>query len=328
MKRRLTCIAAVLFAAALCGCASPPEAITELAISPTVRVMSDPAVAVKPAETPDPETDYTELPVLTVTVGADTITAMCGAYSWEYDNGDGTWGAMETDCAHVLDAQDDMPSVTIDPAGLPHAAELTFEYGSAPDSIQVFCWDDSHWGEPASESEEIAVESGTISLKSGQYIYEIVAEWTSAAHYRGTVHYAFYTEAAASTALTVQAGGTCIEPYPFLLSSLQWTERGLLAGCGLSLGDELPRLAENSELPVMIYADDFSIAHAPAVHIGAITLYDAAFSQLDECVESLEHLPAGTYYAAISYCLLGDYIEQENVQEYENWAGLFEIQIA
>jgi hypothetical protein len=69
-----------------------------------------------------------------------------------------------------------------------------------PDNVIVRYWSEDCWGNTKAESEELPVtlENGNvfIQLKDGNYIYEVIAEWTEERSYSGSVCYNFYTSKA------------------------------------------------------------------------------------------------------------------------------------
>ena len=44
-------------------------------------------------------------------------------------------------------------------------------------------------------TQEAAAEENVLTLLPGGYVYEVTAQWSSAATHRGTVSYAFHVEA-------------------------------------------------------------------------------------------------------------------------------------
>lgn len=128
-----------------------------------------------------------EPPALTVISDETAVGALLGSYAWQIRNGDGTSTAMNADSAHPLDCKDVLlPLETTE-----KTAALNFS--ETPDSIlNVQCWSDAHWSDPAAKSEAVAVRGNTIELKSGGYIYEITAQWDAENGYGGTAHYMVY----------------------------------------------------------------------------------------------------------------------------------------
>lgn len=69
--------------------------------------------------------------------------------------------------------------------------ELYFDV--EPQEITIRCWSDAHWGQVDAKEEKVTIQGNKLELKSGGYIYEVVATWTGenlAAE--GTAYYAFY----------------------------------------------------------------------------------------------------------------------------------------
>ena len=102
-----------------------------------------------------------------------------------------------------------MPSIDILPAhyatiGDPLQAKIQFNakgvtpvHEVAPDEIYIRCWEEKHWGKTNAKSENInpTIVNGNVffDLKDGNYIYEIVATWSSQDKFSGTAQYSFYT---------------------------------------------------------------------------------------------------------------------------------------
>ena len=115
------------------------------------------------------------------------IEANIGTYSWTYDNGDGTWTGVEADSSHPLEWKEFLvPMTTSD-----DTVELYFDV--EPHEFTIRCWSDAYWGQVDAKGETVTIQGNTVELKSGGYIYEVVATWTGenlAAE--GTAYYAFY----------------------------------------------------------------------------------------------------------------------------------------
>ena len=60
----------------------------------------------------------------------------------------------------------------------------------------VQCWSDEHWGEPATNSEDVTIVGNVLTLKLGGYIYEVTAEWNTENGYGGTASYFIYLKTA------------------------------------------------------------------------------------------------------------------------------------
>ena len=152
-----------------------------------------------------------EPPELTVVRHDTTVVATKGTSSWMYENEDGTSMCVESDSIHPLQAKEYMSPLYLRPSTYsridPNTAYLQWE--SEPDTVNVRVWSEECWGNYDDPGEDISAEAlvidlehhddGTfvvdymISLKDGNYIYEVVAEWNSSQNYGGVVHYGFYT---------------------------------------------------------------------------------------------------------------------------------------
>ena len=172
----LMLIALSVSLAALSGCASP-DAI--------------------PSEVPDAQggcvTDQAsnfpaEPPHLRISDGNAAVTAWRGTCSWLVENEDGTGSGINTDTMHPLDCKEGIPSLKMTKRGL-----LTFSFEEAPTSVTVkrYRLNSSDYD----AYEEIPAEGGTIEVKPGNYLYEVIVKWNHPNQpYGGTVYYAFSTE--------------------------------------------------------------------------------------------------------------------------------------
>lgn len=148
-----------------------------------------------------------EPPMLTVVYGDTTGEALRGTTSWNYQNEDGTDVSLESDSMHPLQAKEYMTPIDLIPSHISsaHSFEAFLQWDTAPDRISVSCWSEEFWNQPAAASEEIPVNMFmidsnfetkpviSIELKDGNYIYEVVSEWTGSEKYGGTARYSFYT---------------------------------------------------------------------------------------------------------------------------------------
>ena len=128
-----------------------------------------------------------EPPHLQVSDGSATVTAWRGTCSWLVENEDGTGSGINTDTMHPLDCKEGIPSLKMTKRGT-----LTFSFEEAPTSITVrrYRLNSSDYD----AYEEIPVEDGTIEVKPGNYLYEVIVKWNHPNKpYSGTVYYAFST---------------------------------------------------------------------------------------------------------------------------------------
>ena len=73
----------------------------------------------------------------------------------------------------------------------------TLRFTEDPDTIlSVQCWSDEHWGEPATNSEDVTIVGNVLTLKLGGYIYEVTAEWNTENGYGGTASHFIYLKTA------------------------------------------------------------------------------------------------------------------------------------
>ena len=152
----------------------------------------------------------TEAPALTVVCGEESIEALKGTTSWRYQNEDGTETGIDGDSPHPLQAKEYMTALELAPASDSSAEPLykaNLQWETSPDKVSVRYWDEECWEDYEAASTELPVEAletetadGSysrdflIELPEGNYIYEVIAEWSSAEKYSGTVCYSFYTE--------------------------------------------------------------------------------------------------------------------------------------
>ena len=128
-----------------------------------------------------------EPPHLHVSDGSTTVTAWRGTYSWLVEKEDGTGSGITTDTPHPLDCKEGIPSLKI-----AKRASLSFSFEESPTSITVrrYRLNSSDYD----AYEEIPVADGTIEVKRGNYLYEVIVKWNHPNKpYSGTVYYAFST---------------------------------------------------------------------------------------------------------------------------------------
>ena len=115
-------------------------------------------------------------------------STLLGTYSWQSKDNDGTSMSINADSAHPLDCKKLL---------LPIETEKTtamLRFAEEPDEIlSARCWSDEHWSDLAADSEKVSVNGNEIELKTGGYIYEVIARWDSEkSGYGGTAYYSFY----------------------------------------------------------------------------------------------------------------------------------------
>ena len=139
-----------------------------------------------------------EPPALTVVCGDQSLEANRGTTSWQYENEDGTSEGFNSDSLHPLQAKEFMTPLELPTDDSVDQLEVSLQWDVDPEQVSVHCWSEASWDQIDAESEEIPVStedmnSSSITLKGGNYIYEIVAEWNGNEKYSGTASYSFYT---------------------------------------------------------------------------------------------------------------------------------------
>lgn len=131
-------------------------------------------------------------PAMTVSCGKSSVDAWLGTYSWTYKNfEDGTAQSTNADSDHPLVRIDEIPILNILPTTMsaidPYLASLQFSV--VPDKIEVNCYKLD--GNKNSKGEPISIDGTSFKLKDGEYLYEVIVEWTKSEQYSGKAHYAF-----------------------------------------------------------------------------------------------------------------------------------------
>jgi len=110
---------------------------------------------------------YSEPPELTVRSGEETLAVPGSATSWTYKQG-GRWNSYETSLKPV-NSQGEYPEL----AGESKTAKLEFEY--EPDRLRV-----SRYWISQTEIVEVSwrVDGNEVELASGNYFYEVTANWS------------------------------------------------------------------------------------------------------------------------------------------------------
>lgn len=128
-----------------------------------------------------------EPPTLTVVSGQAEVSTLRGGYSWEKLNSDGTAEAVVVDSVHPLDCEERLTLLETD------EPTATLNFAQQPDEIvSVRCWSDEYFGDTTAESEDTAVDGNVLTLKSGGYVYEITARWSTDGKSGGTAGYYVY----------------------------------------------------------------------------------------------------------------------------------------
>ena len=177
MKQHLLILIALsVCLAAFSGCAAPDASPSEVP-------------AAQGGHVTDQASNFpTEPPYLRICDGNAAFTAWRGTYSWLVENEDGTASGINADSMHPLDCKEGIPSLKMTKRGL-----LTFSFEESPTSITVrrYRLNSSDYD----AYEEIPTEGGTIEVKPGNYLYEVIVKWNHPNQpYGGTVYYAFSTE--------------------------------------------------------------------------------------------------------------------------------------
>lgn len=155
-----------------------------------------------PADTSQP---LGEPPALTVRAEDAEVQAWRGTYTWHVDDGEGMSRGVSSDSVHPLEA-----GAMMTPLAVGDAETATLEFGTAPDAVSARAWDaallvpqsdeTSAGVTPEDDAQAVAVtvsgsaeEGWQLTLLPYEAVYEISADWTSAADYGGSATYAFYT---------------------------------------------------------------------------------------------------------------------------------------
>ncbi|MBR4062777.1 MAG: hypothetical protein IKK01_06900 [Clostridia bacterium] len=123
---------------------------------------------------------------LSVSDDISTIQAWRGTYSWYVENEDGTGSGICADSSHPLECKDKVPAIKV-----AQKTTLTLNLEGNPSKITVKRYNLST--NDHDSYKEIAANGNQIEVKAGDYLYEVIASWSSQT-YNGTVYYAFRTE--------------------------------------------------------------------------------------------------------------------------------------
>lgn len=169
MKRCVMILALLL---CLSGCGGPEQAIASSVQAPELSA--------------EQGTALDQPPELMVSDGQQEMRAMSGPYTW------GKEGMQAIACGmHPLDAslRADTPKLETE------TGMVTLTFSPMPDSITACCWSEDNWGNIFAPSEAVTVEDGILTLKSGGYIYQVTAGWSSQEDYGGSGEYTFWAVA-------------------------------------------------------------------------------------------------------------------------------------
>lgn len=127
-------------------------------------------------------------PLLTVSVGEESVIAWQGTYSWSIDNDDGTGRTVHADSSHPLTHVSSMTPIAVSTR---KTALLTFDVPPNQVTVKRYLASETAYD----TYDTVPINDGSIHLETGEYLYEITASWTNPEKsYNGTVHYAFYTK--------------------------------------------------------------------------------------------------------------------------------------
>lgn len=131
----------------------------------------------------------TEPPTLTATYNDSKYDVQTWGYGWWYDSGDGNRTGISADVASPLDSSADLNQIIHTEA----SDTMILHFSSQPDAISVRAWSEDFWGNEsagAANYVEPSCDGNTITLFSGNYIYEISATWENET-WGGQVNYCF-----------------------------------------------------------------------------------------------------------------------------------------
>lgn len=127
-----------------------------------------------------------EPPHLFVIGEKNAVDAWRGTSSWMTEGEDGIASGIESDSPHPLECKDDLPILEIT-----KKTTVNLKFEAAPSKITVKRYKASTTD--YDNFDELTVSGNSFEAKAGDYVYEIIASWSSQA-YNGTVYYAFRTE--------------------------------------------------------------------------------------------------------------------------------------
>ena len=199
MKRSVSLVLLALFILAFCACNNLHNNMPQDTTEPqSTTGPNTPQDTTRPQDTTAPpyrvDTDkiFDRNPPLTLTYENEEIELRGVSLEWKYfDEKTGLWCMVIPDRISMLYAKDRVRS-------FPIGEDLTvyMEWEVSPDEIIISCRNGDAWGNFSAPSEHIRVNAKdgySFTLKDGNYIYEIYAEWNRFENWNGEAEYWFYT---------------------------------------------------------------------------------------------------------------------------------------
>lgn len=115
-------------------------------------------------------------PSLKIIYRDKSIEAKTGTYSWDVDNGDGSFIGIEYDTVAPAELVKDSTPLTVPPG-----SSLTLSFSVKPEDIIVYAWQGN---EPIKQS--VTGDKIITPGSAGSIVYEVIGTWE-----QGTVRYAF-----------------------------------------------------------------------------------------------------------------------------------------
>lgn len=143
--------------------------------------------SIKPQKS-GPDTEGETPPDVLIEYGGNFVTASKGAYSWEYDKGDGTFVSVEADSAHPIEFE----NIASFSAGTENEAKLVFDERMI--SYELYCWEvesdylEKGISENLPDGKKVPSKNGVFEINTyGRiYVYELYVKYE-----RGSCHYGF-----------------------------------------------------------------------------------------------------------------------------------------
>ncbi len=130
------------------------------------------------------------------------------------------------------------------------------------------------------------------------------------------------------TPILLKSSGTEKEPFVHYRWSQEWFGDSWLCGDGIPLAAAVS--GEGTELPEIVYENDFTVWCNDGVSITKINVYSAD-TELDKLYEysnvsELEELSIGKYYLGISVTKVGEFIEEADEYETAVYECLYSLE--